>query len=495
MAADNAIGAGGPPGGGTAAGGGTATAAVPGGRGPRWWRALRWLLVAAPREWLFLVLALPAGLALLVVTPPYQAPDEHNHFLRACQVARGGLVAARQGDEVGGWVPAATWESILPAKTLFYNPAAKTSFARTADLFGLHHDAERAPVFADFRNTAVHAPTNYLPALPALAVGQALNLPPLVLFYLARLSFFAAWLALWWLALQQTPLLGWPALLLALLPLPLSLGAAVHTDAVIIPLAFLFVGLCLRLATQEAPATRATKALLLAAGALLAPAKFAYAPLLLLFFLIPRARLGGGRAYWRFAVLFWGMCGALLIAWGAVAASTHVTNTAGADAAAQVRFILAHPLEYAAVLGRTLDTEHLRLLLTAVGALNYLETMIPTWHFLGCLFVVLFACLLNDEAPVVGSRLRAVVAGVGVLAVGATLTLLYLHDVKVGAPTLGKLVQGRYFLPIAALLPPLLANRLFAVRRPAVLRGAYVAAAALSLVATVWVVYRRFYLA
>src|ERR1035441_9256429 len=62
-------------------------------------------------EWLrphsvFLLLAVLFGLAVLVANPPYQAPDENDHYWRAYQLSEGGVVGRKQGNNAGGDLPA-----------------------------------------------------------------------------------------------------------------------------------------------------------------------------------------------------------------------------------------------------------------------------------------------------------------------------------------------------------------------------------------------------
>ncbi|MBL4577677.1 MAG: DUF2142 domain-containing protein, partial [Flavobacteriales bacterium] len=70
-----------------------------------------WKLVAlagaSQPHHVFLVLALIYGLSFLIVTPPFQVPDERNHFLKAYQISTGQLRGVKDMDRVGGYVPAA----------------------------------------------------------------------------------------------------------------------------------------------------------------------------------------------------------------------------------------------------------------------------------------------------------------------------------------------------------------------------------------------------
>ena len=84
------------------------------------------------------------GIVLVVFTPPFEVPDEPNHFARAFQVSEGQLVSQRVANSVGGWLPrsidqvADTVMGRVP-----FNPDVKQdldAWARAFDIPLLPHD-------------------------------------------------------------------------------------------------------------------------------------------------------------------------------------------------------------------------------------------------------------------------------------------------------------------------------------------------------------------
>ena len=63
-------------------------------------------------ELIFAVMALLAGLVLVFVNGPFQAPDEPAHFLRAYQISEGRFFSERVDDKAGGQLPAAIRNSL-----------------------------------------------------------------------------------------------------------------------------------------------------------------------------------------------------------------------------------------------------------------------------------------------------------------------------------------------------------------------------------------------
>src|SRR4051812_30579436 len=64
---------------------------------------LDWTSVALrfDKRWFFLFYLL-AGVPYLILTGPFRAPDERNHFLRAYEISEGRLNAARVTDGITG---------------------------------------------------------------------------------------------------------------------------------------------------------------------------------------------------------------------------------------------------------------------------------------------------------------------------------------------------------------------------------------------------------
>src|SRR5260221_6293484 len=70
---------------------------------------------------LFALVALSIGLALALLTPPFQNPDEGGHFLRATQIAGGEFVGRRlDGGTSGG-----RGHTPAPAARLPFRPLAR----------------------------------------------------------------------------------------------------------------------------------------------------------------------------------------------------------------------------------------------------------------------------------------------------------------------------------------------------------------------------------
>lgn len=80
--------------------------------------------MATPEKIAFF-LGLFFGLALALLTPPFQGMDEENHFARVYQLAMGEMRSESHAGELGGFLPASVSKRVAPYKRFYYKLDAK----------------------------------------------------------------------------------------------------------------------------------------------------------------------------------------------------------------------------------------------------------------------------------------------------------------------------------------------------------------------------------
>ena len=239
------------------------------------------MLVSPPwnlAEKLLLALVCALTLFFAVITPPFQAPDENQHYMKALALTQGQVLAEREGQAVGARLPAAAlaihavdFPTDVP-DTLRRFERDDIERARSADA------ARPGTAFADFPNVASYAPTLYAPGAAGLMLGQALSLPRIASFYTGRLANALTGLALLMAALALLPFGRHAMLAVALLPTFAYQTGSLSPDAVINGLGFIGLALALRVGFMGVAPTRAGALMLVAP--LLALAKGVYLPLM-----------------------------------------------------------------------------------------------------------------------------------------------------------------------------------------------------------------------
>lgn len=401
----------------------------------------------------FLTLSLSFGLGLLLFNPPFQAPDEYEHFFRVVQLSEGTIIGQKQGLRAGGEIPGPI-NGVASPGDLPGHPERKVTRAYFADKLNpawVRWDtAPRA--FAPFPHTVVYSPLGYLPQTFAVFLGRLLHVGPLGLMYLARLSGFLASLGLGYAALTRLPICRWSMLLLLVAPITLYFMGSVAPDGLLITGSALLVSLLVRLEVEPARQLEwKEKTVILAIATLLPMAKFVFLPLAVipLFVVCPRLRPGRDRV--GFIVAWMLVCFLPVLAWTRVIVSVYVPGRGDIpiDPGAQIYYLASHPFAFLALVARTMVVQACDTYHQLVGVLGWNDTFMPGWFYrlFGC---GLLACLVLESHRVaeIGRRTRLVMVGAGIASILLVYTALYIHWNAPGSATPIEGLMGRHLLPI-----------------------------------------------
>src|SRR5271166_553048 len=203
------------------------------------------------------LLGLLGVLPLVVLTPPFQVPDESLHFLRAYQLSELQLTATMQEGEARVVFPA-----LLEARAMLPSSLIELveTFLGTRKVYGPRPISEQPlrrtwmaldrPLDPGRQELVIVpayiAPLSYAPQAIAIAAGRWLGAGPLALLYLGRLAnALVAVIVLAW-AVHLMPIGREMTMLLGLLPMATYEYASVSPDAATITTAFLFTAVALR---------------------------------------------------------------------------------------------------------------------------------------------------------------------------------------------------------------------------------------------------------
>jgi uncharacterized membrane protein len=395
------------------------------------------------------------GASLVFLSPPFSVPDEPAHFCRAYHCSEGKLYAKKGDGVTGDELPASLADTVamFDSQDVSGN-RFRTSWTRIKSASGIALEPQRRQ-FISFSNTALYSPVPYLPQSLAIGVARLCRLPPLAMFYLARMANLIAYLLLTAVAVRVIPIHKWTLAMVALMPTAVYLGASLSADAMTLGVALLVLAVVLNLALRgDGPVRRG----LLAVGFLLvflALSKQAYVGLALLCFMVPGKRFSSPATRWLLAVILIGVPLAIDAAWTYSLRGLYVpmlprTEHVYVDPPAQVGWILAHPGTYAVMLLKAvygnIDC------LSMVGTFGWLEAHLPHWTRVAYWIVLGTTAVLDGGNPLPLNLRARVVAAITYLFTFAVMsTFVYLSWTSVGAPSIDG-TQPRYFLPIVPLL-------------------------------------------
>jgi hypothetical protein len=398
--------------------------------------------------------AICAAILLFVfITPPFQAPDEDQHWYKAVLLSQGRLLHERQGELTGAPLPR---DAVELRGTDFSGEQAGNRFQGSPEALRAAWIRGGDPggrVFVQFPNLASYSPTLYLPQAAGVAAAQTLGLPRLGGFYLGRLFNAMAAIVLLALALAALPWGRMALLAVAALPTFSFQAGSLSADASINGVAFLALALSLRLGDSA----HRKGWLLLACAPFLGLAKGVYLPLLVAGMRFPTGLRD--RRLWLFAACA-AAAAASFSAWMAYAGGepslyTTVSRKTGlrattAPMADQLAVILADPFGYCRVLAISMAERSPVYFVQIVGRPGWNAFLLPLLAY-PLAGLMLASALLSGRGPQAGFGVRiwwlVLVAGGAVLVE----TALYLTGTPYAADYIQG-TQGRYFLPLLPLL-------------------------------------------
>lgn len=435
----------------------------------------------------FLAIGLIFGIIFLILTPPFLAPDEWNHWKRAYFTSEGNLKVKRIPDARAAGVGAMLPEEVLIVESLallnlpyikdnikqlpkfeIYNQdeyLAVRKFSKD-NLLSLFRRpaAQPVPFFSDrlfvrFPNTAYYSPHLYLPQAAGIALGRLLGLPIIALMYVGRFINLIVWLSLMYFAIRNTPVLKWLFLLYALTPTSLFQSSSLSPDSLTNALSILLLAVCLRYAYDEKEG-KAKLAIIFTLALLVSVSKL-YFPLILLYLLVPKEKVGSGKKYWIMFFLLCILSAIAVLLWRYYAQDIFVPLNPGASPDDQLYYILKHPIHYLSIIWNSLLDEGESYVITFVGRLGHYWHVLPMWLVVVHMSALMLVALVDkSEDVIISAKDRALLLAVFLLGSMCVFTLQYLSWTTVGA-TIVDGVQGRYFIPVMLPFFLLFQNRKF----------------------------------
>lgn len=417
----------------------------------------RWDRLLRP-EWILLMVGLPFGVVLSVLTPPFQSPDEFNHFFRSFEVSEGRLHPEVLDGVVGGELPADLRHFADSWRGLAFRKDERIQWSEVRRQAAETWSKEPREFF-DLTETNHVSFLAYTPQAIGIAGARWSGGSLLTQMQVGRLVNLGVTLALFFLALRLMPILRWSMLAVCLIPTGIFLYGTLSYDALTNALAFLFLAMVLRLRSL-ASGSQNSLGWGLGVGALflgLFSIKFSYFLLFALIVLVPPSVFRSAGEAWRFFLSAIGLFGLGSGLWFLFLMGAPTGEWGKEiDRILKVAFCVNQPDVYLVILGDTLAMHWSSMLADMVGLFGWIDTELPPvyrWLWLGGLV----AAWLADSWDKKQSRLylslldRALLLAV----IAGTIWLIFLIFFctwnSPGERTIQGF-QGRYLIPVVPLL-------------------------------------------
>jgi uncharacterized membrane protein len=405
-------------------------------------------------QYVFIVLGLIYGIAFLVLIPPFQVPDEYEHYYKSWDLSNGNLIPEKIGNKAGVSVP----ESV---KIMTDNVYQKWKYFilnnQTMDMKYLLNLPlqSRNNVFVDISKYAVvtYSPLPYLASALSITIGKVFDLSPLILMYLGRFGNLLLWLFIIFLAIRITPVFKWGFLAIALMPMTLFQASSLSADGSAIALSFLTIAIFLKLALDENIKKINTKniIILISISLLLGLAKMPYIMLILMLFLIPSRKFEGKKRMFQIFGLMFLLAVLIIALWNFMVNGLYMPLDPGISIKDQLFYILQQPLEFVQTLLNTSSKYAGEFPNIVIGNWAYGNSPIPNWIYSIYFFALVLISAFDKNSFKMSIKQKYILLGLFSLITCTIFVLEYLTWTYIGAQVIHG-IQGRYLIPILPLL-------------------------------------------
>ena len=413
-----------------------------------------------PLEKLFAIIAVLAGLLMIMIEPPISGPDERVHFLNTYAVSTGQLIPKADNGVMVKEFP----QNVVTFVEQHSAQFSGGQLEEKADFRDWYYDswlpiAETEPVEITYWGIDSHA-AGYIISGLGMMLFRILFLflsPGLITTYnlimagkMANMFFYVL---VCYFAIRITPNYKRLFFVLALMPMSIYQAASLNYDAILIPVCFLLFAFVLRVVRDEDYRISGQDiCLVMAITFFLAGIKQVYLCLLLSLFGIPVERFKDKRQYIR--------CILLVLTTAAVTYGIHefamgpldvVSTAEAAKMSEQLRYLIAHPFSIFTAIKNSLINYRGFYAISFVGVLGNLDINIPVYFHL-LFWMVLAIVLIADSVHCSLTRkLKVLFAGGSILGVITSFLGIYLQWTSImqgiGVDFVDG-VQGRYFIPL-----------------------------------------------
>jgi len=403
-------------------------------------------------EKLYLIVALIGVIGFALITPPFQGPDEQSHYIRAQYISHGYILPV-DANKANTHLPLTVQSSI--SSTLLKDPG--NGGLKKYNIRESLHEA-KTPLNAEgtYQPPMIsYTAVPYLPAIPAIAIANTLNLNPIISMYAARISLALFCVLLAYFAIKIVPQKKYLFTAIALTPMLLFQQSVVSTDGTSYALLLFFICFVLYLGKKPIITTKqwAWVGVLCVAITLAKPLVFLFLPLVLLLFKKRLAKI------WIPAITIF----CVLLFAATTLYNSHLTDGVvdpnvpkDANYSKQLVVIKEKPARFLRVMWNTYTSTYgdnqTRGIIGVFGAADTFYPLSMTFIYVIVLTYVAAVRFKREDEERLPKSVQFLLIGCGALYFSLVNLAMYLSFTPVDFNIIYG-VQGRYFLPLLIMAP------------------------------------------
>lgn len=420
-------------------------------------------LTALKFEYVYVLLTLIFGIALVFINPPFQIPDSGTHFVRAYQISEGYFRSPLRKEQ--GYkdfcfyaeIPESFMKLLKNEKTSM-NPMDVPiwknyhSFEFTRKMFSVPLDADGKLKDLTILNTGAYSPLVYAPqALFIFLARETVNTVGAV-YYSSKIGAVIFAIICIFFAMRLLPEKKLLIFVIAFAPTFLLEISTYSADSVTYSIAILATAYFLHLRKSATPISTKELICIGLIAVALGLLKYVYGTILLLYFLIPAERFENKRKFYLYGVFFIVIFFITALGWiifVKAGQTVELASLPNVDRYAQLAFIISEPLQFFKVLFHTFEVYSLEYYKQFVGIIGWTIKFVPNCYFIFYGVVLIFSAAVGNINLTIKQRLFIVAAVI------PTVIAMFFYTYVLWSPPqydVIRYVYGRYFIPCALML-------------------------------------------
>jgi len=410
-------------------------------------------------EKFFVIIGLSFGLFYVFLTPIFQGPDEPVHFFSIARYSNGYMNINKENGTVGVRAQPGIFE-IYKFNPDLRNQAKYDYKKQVSTLIKLKLGTYRG-MYSTVNRGAPYNPLAYSQYIVAYTISSVFQLGPFYLFIFIRLIGLLTWLVLVYFAIKTIPKGKWLLASIALLPMSLFIASMISADNLTNGLLFVFIALIFKVIYTPKYLTKKYLLGLIALAVVVGLTKQTYFLASLLLFALPRPNFIQKKYFYITLLITVLATTFLAVGWQVLIGNWSISPIVGVSTSGQVHHIISRPLSFVKTIFNTIVTSNSNgLYISFFGVLGWLDVTLPFWVIFGWLVVLIKSIGIKTLKAKYYFKIwqKLIFVTVSLLLFGALILGLYLTWTPVGDGIINGL-QGRYIIPIFAILIPVIASR------------------------------------
>ena len=395
-------------------------------------------------ENIFIIIALVFGLIYSIITPPFQSVDENYHFYRSYAITEGQIIATKQNNHTGSYLPKSISELDQKFSYLIKDITKKTSFKEIVQANKIAINKDK--VFTSYSNTALYSPIAYIPQSIGIVTGKILHANPLIMLYISRIFNLILYCILGYYAIKYIPFLKTATFLILLSPMNISLAASCSTDVTLIGTSILFAAKIFQYSFSKDKILNFKDYILLSILIFILTLTKHSFYLIPLIFLVPKEKFKKNYYLKIITLILPSIIGCFI--WSKIIEELYVPLNQNSNLYEQLNYILNNPLKYICILTTTTLIKAFRLFITSIGVLGWQDTKMDNLTYILYPFLILITLIYSGiKTFVLKHYQKCIIITVIIISYIFISTYIYLTWTKVGNPIIIGL-NGKYYTPL-----------------------------------------------